>query len=97
MNKKEFSVYWDGEHWVQFIEDSNGPSDEIVDFSTIDNLSNGSRWRISHKASKQRKWRNDSAMTLSIYALLDSVQHYLKSGESVFCQTPDVVINFYKL
>ena len=94
MKKQEFMVFWNGEEWIGFDQDQAGEFEEVVDFSGFDKTANGFKWSMSYKQKSQRKWRNSSAMTQSIYAMLDSVKDKLKEGNKVFCQTPDIVIHF---
>ena len=87
-------VFWNGDEWISYGHDSAGEYEEVVDFIPFDKIANSFKWSMSYKMTNQRKWRNSSAMTQSIYAMLDSVKEKLKEGNKVFCQTPDIVVHF---
>lgn len=92
--KKTFMVYWDGENFITYGEDKFGSFDEVVDFSNYDAMTNGFVWSLSYKQGNQRKYRQSSSVTKSIYAMLDSVKEKLKNDGKVICQTPDIEIHF---
>ncbi len=92
--KKTFMVYWDGENFITYGEDNFGSFDEVVDFSKYDTMANGFVWSMSYKQGTQRKYRQSSSVTKSIYAMLDIVKERLKDNGKVFCQTPDIEVHF---
>ena len=94
MKKQEFMIYWDGENFVTLEEDENGIYDFVVNFSVFDQMAKGETWTISTKANNQRKWRQSSAVTKSIYAHLEHVKQSLREDGKVWVQTPSIDVHF---
>lgn len=92
--KSIFMVFWDGENFVTLEKDEKGEYDFVVDFSVFDQMAKGDTWTISTKVGNQRKWRQSSAMTKSIYAHLDQAKQCLREYGKVWIQTPTIDIHF---
>ena len=93
MQKQQFMVFWDGENFIMLDKDERGEYDSIVDFSVFDQMAKGDTWTVSTKAINQRKWRQSSAMTKSIYAHLEYAKECLRNNNKVWIQTPSIDVH----